>query len=97
MGIFIVLSGFATSDLSTGNHRISVKLVRGAEPMEKRSSSVSRRRLLHSLRACFPTASVYNSSSLIPTARRKIGLGSHCVALASLSDRGSGIAPMVGL
>ncbi|WP_206745921.1 hypothetical protein, partial [Escherichia coli] len=31
-GIFIVLSGFATSDLSVG----FVMLVRGAEPMEKR-------------------------------------------------------------
>nr|QXO85643.1 hypothetical protein [Edwardsiella piscicida] len=69
-----------------------MKLVRGAEPMEKRGAFVSCRRLLHSLCACFPTESVYNISPLIPTARRKIGLGSHCVALASLSDRGSGIA-----
>lgn len=65
--------------------------------MEKRGSRAFGRCLLHSLRACFPTESVYNPSLLIPTARRKIGLGSHCVALASLSDRGSGIALMVGL
>jgi len=38
-GIFIVLSGFATSDFSAGNHLISVKLVRRAKPMENRQSS----------------------------------------------------------
>ncbi|MEA0508616.1 hypothetical protein SNC31_00495, partial [Escherichia coli] len=43
-GIFIVLSGFATSDLSVD----FVMLVRGAEPMEKRQ----RRGLLPALVFC---------------------------------------------